>query len=317
MNKIIKLLLLCTISLKWITICNAQSSYIYIELIKTIPCKIYQNNQEVIPLNKNYIILNVADQKEQSIDIEFGGDLYPKHNFIFLTESNASYGYKLAKSGEQSFYLLDLINNGKIVEPNSAVNIGISTEFNKINFGNSNSLITQIKKEKKNKHSEKFKEIDSLIVSTNSKEIKKYGVVEIINPRLFDENEKKLNETKKEKIIADNKPKAIKPTPIKIVKRKCNIEASNNEVERFIEKINERNIDDDKLLVARKKLFTGCLNVDQIMKIAENFETQNARYHFIRISMSNISNMNELPLCKSLFKTNSYQQKFLKLIDIQ
>lgn len=128
-----------------------QTSYIYIELIKTIPCKIILNGVEAIQMNKNYVILNIQEAKEQNIDIEFGANLYPKQSFIIDGVPNAMFAYKLARSSESSFYLLDLINNGKIIESNSAVNIGLASELNLIKFSTTKYAIQPNVIDKKNK----------------------------------------------------------------------------------------------------------------------------------------------------------------------
>ena len=62
--------------------CAQSSSYIYIELIKNIPCKVIQNGVDVIQYNKNYVFLYGEDNTEQKIDIEFGANLYPKQSFV-------------------------------------------------------------------------------------------------------------------------------------------------------------------------------------------------------------------------------------------
>ncbi len=318
-NKSLKIRLLFGIFLLFGQLVSAQKSYIYIELIKTIPCRVIQNGKEVPLLSKNFVILNINDQREQNIDIEFGADLYPKQNFIIDAVPNAAYGYKLARSGESSFYLLDLINNGKIIESNSAVNIGLPTALNTINLGKNQPVrVSNASADKKETwiskaFSKKEKtEKETIFAESQKKENvannePKYGVIEVIKS---DGSEVKTDSRKSSETRNDKH----EPKPVQQIRASCYLVASDKEVESFIEKISAKNDDDIKLLITRKKQFTGCLTVKHIIQAGENFTTQYGRYNFVKIAINNVADPQDLKQCESLFRNDAYKNKFYKLI---
>ena len=321
-KKVSKFIVLLVISFALIQFANGQTSYIYIELIKTIPCKIKLNGVEINQMNKNYVILNIQEAKEQNIDIEFGASLYPKQSFIIDGVPNAMFAYKLARSSESSFYLLDLINNGKIIESNSAVNIGLATELNIIKFSTTKYATQPIEIDKKEQNhwiknvftgskKESPKANTNQKGNSNNKQQKKqvpYGVVEVIHP-----NESQTNKSQTIPLATTNK--APEQTKIlKQVKASCYMIASDNEVLSFIEKIAPKNDEDVKLVMLRKKQFSGCLNVSQLTQIASQFNTQYGRFQCMKIGLSNVANPQDLPEGASLFKTEAYKNKYSKLI---
>lgn len=322
-------------------IANAQTSYIYIELIKTIPCKIIQNGKELPPLSKNFAVLTINENREQNIDIEFGADLYPKQSFVIDASANALYGYKLAKSGERSFYLLDLVNNGKIIESNSAINIGLATELNTIHFGVHQKLAYPATNQKKGTVNwlRKRSKNDATASSGNKRSTPKqkhgdsqtnkplagvknggqnippqYGVVEVINTK-NQVAESVPSETQSPPRVVNSKAPIVNSVPT--AKSNCYLTASDKEVESFIEKTRLKSDDEAKLLLLRKKQFTGCLSVNQVMHIAEEFSTQYGKYNVVRISFSNIGNRQDMMQLESLFKTEGYRSKFNKLLNPQ
>jgi len=312
------LLLLTLLLLLLPCIIQAQKSYIYIELIKTIPCRVLQNGQEVAQLNRNYIILNIAEQSEQIIDIEFGADLYPKQNFIVDVMPDAAYAYKLAKSGEKSFYLLDLINNGKIIESNSKVNIGFATGLNKINFGknqppntrrqtvSSGNRLTKIfTRNNTAKTTAKTAVQQPVMPKTAVRE--KYGVVEVIRPGSG-------NQTGTQQQPAQNPATTVSKATVGH-KSSCVNTASDKEVELFSAMVAAKKNEEVQLLMIRKKKFTGCLTVRQVIHMGETYNSQYGRLQFIKIVQGNVANPLELPQCESLFKSESYKNKLLELIN--
>lgn len=321
-------------------IANAQTSYIYIELIKTIPCKIIQNGKELAPFHKNFAILTLNENREQNIDIEFGGDLYPKQSFVIDATADALFAYKLAKSGEKSFYLLDLVNNGKIIESNSAINIGLATELNTIHFGGQQKLaypatnqkkgtVNWLRKRSKNdatassgnkRSTPKQKQGDSQtkkslagVENGGQNTQPQYGVVEVINTK--NQVAESVPSDAQSPRVVNSKAPIVNSVPT--AKSNCYLTASDKEIESFIEKTRLKSDDEAKLLLLRKKQFTGCLSVNQVMHIAEEFSTQYGKYNVVRISFSNIANRQDMMQLESLFKTEGYRSKFNKLLNPQ
>ncbi len=319
----------------------SQRSYIYIELIKTIPCRIIQNGKEVAALSKNFAILTINENREQNIDVEFGAELYPKQSFVIDATADALFAYKLAKSGEKSFYLLDLVNNGKIIESNSAINIGLATELNTIHFGIHQKAPSAAASQKKGtvswlrKRSKKEVEVKSVrkgSVAPNQAqrssqttkrngEVEKglqntppqYGVVEVINTK----NQSAESAPLEQQSASEGNRTAPLVNSLPTAKSSCYLTASDKEIESFIEKTRLKSDDEAKLLLLRKKQFTGCLSVNQVMHIAEEFSTQYGKYNVVRISFSNIGNRQDVMSLESLFKTEGYRNKFYKLVNPQ
>lgn len=293
----------------------AQSSYIYIELIKSIPCRVWQNGTEVQQLNKNFVVLAVNEQPEQNIDIEFGAELYPKQSFVIEATPDAIFAYKLARSGEKSFYLLDLVNNGKIVEANSKVNLGIGTDLNKIRYGKDQAphqrrkIVARRSWMKRltnfiayNKRPQTDEKKEKKTVAETAAPKPSYGVVQVIEPE--------------KRKPATSMSHSATPTASKPIRAACKLVASDKEVDLFAEKLAQKNNEEVQLLMARKKQFTGCLNVGHIIRLGEQYHTQYARLQFIKIIMHNAANPMELPQCESLFKTDAYKNKLMELIEV-
>ena len=85
-------------------------------------------------MGKNYVICPIPQSGEQQIDIDFNGDLFPKQQFILDAVPGSAFAFKLAKTAEDKFYLIALVNTGKIVETNTAVNMALSTSPTKLNL---------------------------------------------------------------------------------------------------------------------------------------------------------------------------------------
>lgn len=300
----------------------AQTSYIYIELIKTIPCKVWQNNEEVKMMNKSFVLLPVNDQREQNIKIEFGANLFPTQNFVIDAVPNAAFGYKLAKSGEQTFYLLDLINNGKIIESNSAINIGIATTENIINWGKDQPINTTAKYNEKsswirniftsNNENTQKKEVTVAKTEENKKtNVPKYGVVEVIQAK----DEKQTTKQIEKPIVKNTKQYNSQTQQTLIRNKNCAMVASKKEIEVFIIAMLQKRNDDDKMLMIRKKQFTGCLSSDQILHIGENLDTQREKLNLVRILIPNLADPQNIQVCESLFKNESNRNKFYSIID--
>jgi hypothetical protein len=105
------------------------------------------------------------------------------------------------------------------------------------------------------------------------------------------------------------------PAPEKPVKQEpvCKRQASESEISTTIDKLKQKNDDDTKLLILKRKDFTGCVNVEQVILIAGVFDTQYGRYGAIKFLRNFISNPEKLSDLDYLFKSNSYKEKFKTL----
>lgn len=305
-----------------------QSSYIYIEGINGIPFKVLLNSAEKPMLGKNYSILTTEVTGENKIEIQFSGDVYETQTFILDVLPGSSYGYKLAKAGDNRFYLMDLVNNGKIIETNSAVNIGLTTELNTIHFDQGpapvekklaketkvTEVVTsepQIEKESRSERKKKKKEqadaekaAAAQVKKEEQEKAKEFGVVEVIQSS--DVTEQSSDVKKEEKKVAQEPVKAV-------AKKTCLRNASENEVNSFVEKLKQKSDDEAKLILIKKKIFTGCITAMQLYQMVEVLETQYGRFSFIKFIKSEVNNVADLVLLEPLFKYDSYKQKLKKL----
>ncbi len=318
----------CCLFLTVTSSAQLQSSYIYIEGINGIPFKVLLNSSEKPMLGKNYYILTTEVSGENKIEIQFSGDVYETQNFILDVLPGSSYGYKLAKAGDNRFYLMDLINNGKIIETNSAVNIGLTTELNTIHFDQGPAIVEKkvaketvviedvksepvIEQESRSERKKKKKELaeaEKMAAAQAKQEekekAKEFGVVEVI--RSTDVAEKK------EEIKVEEKKVAQEPVQ-SVTKKTCLRNASENEINSFVEKLKQKSDDEAKLILIKKKIFTGCITAMQLYQMVEVLETQYGRFSFIKFIKPEVNVASDLVQLEPLFKYDSYKQKLKKL----
>ena len=288
------------IAMMWSLMVLAQQSYIYLEPIKGLPCKVYINQVELNALTKNYFLIPLKGNGEYTFDIVFGGELHPKQTFVVDVVEGSAYAYKLAKTTENKFYLLDLVNNGKIVETNTATNLGLTTENNLLNFYDPTlqkpedlSRAEERKRAKLEKAKAKAKSLEKLPTEEVKEPVKKeeYGVIEVIT----------------------SKPEKSEPSSKTNTNPKCVNLTSDQEIDAFVDRLNQKNDDESKLILIRKKNFTGCLTCNQMYKIADVLKTQYGRFSAIKIIYSSLSDPENITQLESLFKTDSYKSRLREL----
>lgn len=292
-------------------ICSiAQNSYIYLELLRNIPCKISVNGNDIPLMSKSFVILPCKDSYEQQIEISFGSDMYPIHTFIVSPGKDNCLGYKMAKSGEKSFYLIDLVNNGTIVQANKGTNIALPTIDNNIKRnttaekwsivkGNSKqNFVNNIFGKKKNSNNTSTKTITQ---SEPQIDKPKYGIIEVI-------------ESKQEKSTAlTNTSVSINTNNTHISNKKCLRAAADAEVNSFAEKLKERKGDEAKILMYRKKQFTGCLTVEHLRTILNVLDTQSGKFDLVKITSPTLANPESIIELEDIFINAGYKKKLIEL----
>lgn len=280
----------------------AQESYLYLEPIKGLPCKVLMNQKEITVATRNYFLIPIQGNGEYTFDILFGNNLYPKQTFIVDVVEGSGYGYKLARTGENKFYLLDLVNNGKIIETNTAVNIGLTTEDNTINFYQasqhpqptaelSKAEIRKLAKLQKEKEKAIFLEQNQHTTAENPPKEEEFGVIEVIT----------------------STPEKKAPTKEIIRTTKCATTTASQEIDVFAERLNQKNDDESKLILVRKKSFTGCITCLQAYSLVEVLRTQYGRFSAAKILRTMISDPENIKQLEPLFKTESYKSKLREL----
>jgi hypothetical protein len=300
-------LLLCVVLCTFIA--QAQQAYIYLEPIKGMPCKVILNQKEVTFMTKNYFLVTLDKEGEQNLEIVFGNNTYPKQSFVVDAIKGGAYGFKLAKTAEDKFYLLDMVNNGKIIEPNTAVNIGLTTDDNIVHFFDPTTTANVIvqnddkRKPKNRKQNQTAKEMNAL-QSELSKAKKVYGIVEVITSNTNDAEPKTSITTSPENIKTKAKESAVS---------KCSTFSTETEVNTFVEKLDQKNDDESKLILVKKRSFTGCLKSSQVYAIAQSFNTQYGRFSAVKFLKYQMDETENLIVLESLFKTENYKSKLREL----
>ncbi|MEZ5046008.1 MAG: hypothetical protein R2831_03350 [Chitinophagaceae bacterium] len=212
---------------------SAQQSYLYFEGIPSIPCRLEVNNQPVENMSNHYVIVPILAQGEQVVDIIFGAEMYPKQTFVIDAYEGASYGFKLAKTNEDKFYLVDLINQGKIIETNTPINFSLTTEQNIIHYFDSTALPEEVQN----------------VIKESSKKQK--------------ESKKKVEP---EKVVVNTVEEVKEPT-----KPLCNTSVGDEEVMSLMNLMRNKKDDIARMQVLKRKNFTACLSANQLKTILSVF----------------------------------------------
>lgn len=311
---------------------KAQNAYLYLEGIKNMPFNISVNGNEVNRLSKNYALITFDSIGEYNIDIRFGGDIYPEQSFVVNVLKNSAYGFKLAKTLDNKFYLVDLVNANKIVETNSSVNIGLTTSENQLHFSDPSSIPEVVEKSSKRKAKQKIQQMeaiqDSLAkVKTEEKKTPEYGIVEVIEGQSNNTNQVQDSivivqnkETSPEKQINEEQktvPKEAAPKPVAVkkaaVKNNCRKSASDEEINELAETIKNKNDDEARLLIVKRKVFSGCLSSSQCKQLAQTFSSQYGIYSCVKVLSAILSDKENLFLVEDLFRSESYKKKIREL----
>jgi hypothetical protein len=335
-----------------ITYSQESTSYMYIEGVRGIPFRLKLNRTEIPMLHKGYYLCPLKNSGENTIDIEFAGDLYPPQRFILDANNNSVFGFRLGKTVENKFYLIDLVNEGKIIETNSEVNIGLSTLDNTINY-RSNLIVDPIPEEvvvdkktkKENKKAERELEEEQRSKEEALEKARKASKDSLlaVEKRAKREEARRIKEekeaakaalaqSKKEELArtstkptpnpevvikTDNPSSAIdvnsiaEPTPLqkKLFATNCPQTSSKEEVQSLVARMNSKSMDDDKLILLKKKVFSGCISCNQLYSIIETFGSAYTKFAAIKFMRSSISDIQNLTLLKPLFKSETNKTK--------
>jgi hypothetical protein len=309
----IRCVVLCFLLFIATNIFAQNESYIFLETIKGIPCKIKLNGAEQTNLGKNYMIMPLVTTGENTVVVDFAGNLFPSQVFVIDAKAASSYGYKLAKAGEDKFYLIDLVNTGKIIETNSNVNIGLSTDNNVINFTKPiiSIPIVTIDKNKTVLDELPINEMPEKAKKTVKKKKKKSKTIDSSMAKqineLSSEIKPNVDELKTNNATLVTNDSLSKPLP------RCAKVSSDKEITFFIDKLKQKSDDESKLILVKKKIFTGCITSTQLGQIAENFETQYGRFSTVKFLFPELADPDNKGILESLFRYDSYKSKLKKL----
>ncbi len=120
---------------------QAQNAYMYFEGIKDMPCHLFLNNEEIKLDGNQYTILTFESAGEQTIDLIFKNGQADVQTFVVDILPNSCYGFKLTKTKDNKFFLMDLVNTGANVEANTVSSAALSTVSNKLVLYNPSSIV--------------------------------------------------------------------------------------------------------------------------------------------------------------------------------
>lgn len=315
------LLAWCAVLLTHVSWSQEALSYVYVEGISFLTFHVKLNGKEEKPLNKFYYLIPVEKTGETVLELTFFEEDFPKQIFVLNLNKRSCYGYKLAKKDNNHFYLQDLINKGKIVEANSMVHTGISTAENRINFQNTFSKENKKDTRIKSKETIPPKPVVSVVPKEKEVVVKKMPepVKSVKDPR----SSSSLAPPRKKDSTVVVKPvkKDSLPTPIKketpsrkLFQTNCSYYATDKEVKTAIDQMNYKSKDEDKFLLLKKRIFSGCLSIQQTALLLTEFQGQSSRYDVLTFLRPVIYDISELESLKFLFKSSSYQEKVMALM---
>jgi chemotaxis protein histidine kinase CheA len=186
--------------------------------------------------------------------------------------------------------------------------MALSTSTNQIKFAPIKQAEATVEKEVENTESNKEKrrrrkqevaeQQETLVQNPEQNTPDSNGVVQIITAQ-----------------PAEAPQKIPTPAPVKPVKQEpvCKRKASESEISTALDKLKQKSDDDTKLLILKRRDFTGCLNIEQVGQIAVVFDTQYGRYGAIKFLRNFTSNPEKLSDLDYLFKSNSYKEKLKTL----
>jgi hypothetical protein len=156
--------------------------------------------------------------------------------------------------------------------------------------------LSKKEKKQKNKELEKINKVVQQSANTTNvvkEEKQEYGIVEIITSK----DQSKTENTKQSESKTAN----------------CSLITSEMEVKNIVERLAQKNDDESKLILVKKKNFTGCLTANQIYSITDQFNTQYGRYAVVKFFRPLMADPENIILLEPLFKTEGYKTKLKDL----
>lgn len=289
------------------------TSYIYLEGIPSLPFDLNLNGQSIPSSNPYYYLIPVEQTGENTLLLNFQQNEYPRQTFVLYLNEQSAYAYKLAKNETNNFYLIDLINEGKIVEGNSWVHTGISTPDNRVHF--QNTLLQESKKGEKAVSKKTTTATTPLVTELKETGSSSVTKVEKWNSIKTERKETRVNTPEEKKTDNNRKsdPSIVsassKTTSKKMFVSNCTYDATDKEVKTIIDKMSYKSKDEDKFILLKKKIFSGCLSTSQTALLLSAFHGQPTRLDVLRFLRPGIADVSDLISLQYLFKSASYREK--------
>jgi hypothetical protein len=278
---------------------------------------------------QSYVLLRFKEPGEKNIDITFVNSNFPKQHFVVDVQDKSAYGYRMGKTDENRFYLIDIVNEGKLIESNSKVDLALSspsnviamyrersTEVNEVNELPTPRMRDTVMGFLKRRRS---KERASKSTSASDSSIK------VLNTRIDEKDAGKIV-TKTESAIMtppSKEDKIVTPVPAEVGVKKvrisgnkdCVSSATETEVNSLIDKIATKSDDEDKLIVIKKRVLAGCYNSNQVYELAEKFNTLYGILSLVKFVLPLTSDPQNLTKIESLLKFETNRARLIKLLE--
>ncbi len=304
---------------------TAQNSYVYIEGIKGIPFNVISQEKEVVKLGKSYTILSFTEPGEKNIDITFVNSNFEKQKFTVDVQANSSYGFRLGKTEENKFYLIDIVNDGKVIQTNSPVNLALSTDKNRINFFKPTELKLELKKNEidsvEDGHSDvsrKERRKNKKIEEENAKQVAvelAKDSVKVVEANISSDIKKQdtVITVAKNILPKEDEQKVIPAKTVRV--SNCTRVAADEDVKGILDRMQSKDDDEAKLLLIKKTIVSGCFSSAQVYSMAELFETQYGRFSLAKFILPLTSDPSNLLMLEPLFKYEAYKTKLKRLVE--
>ncbi|MBK7763924.1 MAG: DUF4476 domain-containing protein [Bacteroidetes bacterium] len=312
---------------------NAQVAYIYIEGPRNIPFQVLVEGKQDLVQGTNYAILSFIETGVKNISIRGADGQFETQRFKILVQKNAVYGFQMVKSTESKYYLLDLVNEGKVIDEDAPATVTAYTEKNNLHTANfqplkmlkSGQIVSPVKpapkvvKQMKSVPEERFvtkpikKNNDSLPVQVVQ------PIQKVVQPKV----------KKKDTIISEYQAIDSKVSDLQVnyedtiklnsgnvvqsLSETCARIAEPYELKGILTLMKDKTDDEEKTIFIKDEANDFCFSCEQLIEIGKNFSTQYGRYSFLKSLRTSVADPENYASMEILFKYEDYKAKFRKL----
>jgi len=290
----------------------------------------FQVESEGKSLNNNtehFCVIPSAGGREHVLEIRYGNGEMPSQRFNIWVQKNAAYGFQLAKSADGHFYLLDLVNEGKVLEAGASSGLTTFTEKNQLYIGNTKAVngvkaaipvVNEIKKESPSK---------PVVVNktTGGDSIPKRRA-----PEQYKKNKILLADTTQAVVQKETEKGVPVPPPVKVelnqnvstkettalgIDSVATTGESSYEIQGLTAILKPMSDDEARMHYLRSEWKGEAGSPSDVLSLGKLFETQYGRLTFCRWAIKQSKNPVELDVLNELFLYAEYREKFSKLLN--
>lgn len=313
---------------------KAQVAYIYIEGPRNIPFQVSVEGKQDIVQGNNYAILSFAETGVKNISISGADGQFETQRFKILVQKYAIYGFQLVKSSESKYYLLDLVNEGKVIDEGAPATVTAYTEKNNLHTANfqavkvlkSGQIISPVKPAPKVVKTMSQQPVERTIAKpikkqndslSNQVENSKQKVV--VEPKIK-KRDTIISEIQEPSLLKSQTQLSINDTlelnnhnVVQGIQGSCARIAEPYELKGIMSLMVEKSDDEEKMQFVKEESSDFCFSCEQLLELGKNFATQYGRYSFLKSLRTSVADPENYTSMEILFKYEDYKAKFRKL----